>query len=236
MAKQYAEASPPTFRLRCKGVHVERSTTLVTSNNNNGEATTRTGAVSTQAHFSLRTDLLTSTSEEHTVLVTDFNFYIDLTHILRRYSLGQIWTTSDFNPGYRGEMHKQVMQSPVPETEDMASPRPSFRDWFMGRHSHGGSLRLIGEEEESRVRPLWRAANLQEIKRMSQWSQIRADKGLPPWLPYPGGPAERVAADSWPMRSKMTPREWADDYCQSNKILKEFTFQKVRDTIVSNSP
>lgn len=77
------------------------------------------------------------------------------------------------------------------------------------------------------LRPLWRAANRQEMKRMSQWNQTRTNAGLPPWLRYTGGLAEYFAGGSRPMKSKLTPRQWADDYCASNKTLKEFTFRKV---------
>ncbi|KAF9512630.1 hypothetical protein BS47DRAFT_1394076 [Hydnum rufescens UP504] len=165
---------PPTFRLHLNGVHEESRTRVITTINN-GEERTKT--------------------EVDTVRVTDFDFNIDLSYILKRHSTPEIWTLDDLNPGYRGEMYKQVMRSPDPETEDIAPATPSRWAWLTGRRPQGGPIRLIEEGEGMRV--FLRGYDIQK-------DSLNISLG-----------------DRRPMKSKLTPRQWADDYCASNKTLKE---------------
>ncbi|KAH9171047.1 hypothetical protein EDB89DRAFT_1190968 [Lactarius sanguifluus] len=64
------------------------------------------------------------------------------------------------------------------------------------------------------------------------WLAERRSRGLPPWVAkdrlanFPIGAVEQphrvdVLQSSW------TLRQWADDYCQSRKIFKEFVYRKV---------
>ncbi|KAJ7597017.1 hypothetical protein C8J56DRAFT_918930 [Mycena floridula] len=47
-----------------------------------------------------------------------------------------------------------------------------------------------------------------------------SENGLPPWNPrFPN-------SDSTPLRSSKTLREWADEYCLSDKYMKEFLYEK----------
>ena len=75
-------------------------------------------------------------------------------------------------------------------------------------------------------------------KRARQWDEHREKFGVAPWIQMPDGwePGEhpRSAEDESQtfhelelMRSSLSLREWADDYCASNKHLKEFVYKKV---------
>ena len=73
------------------------------------------------------------------------------------------------------------------------------------------------------------------------WRYYRSRTGLAPWIgPKDGwqGNSEfqnRIADegesqmpdDAQILKSSRTLRQWADDYCASNKILKEFCYEKV---------
>jgi hypothetical protein len=72
-------------------------------------------------------------------------------------------------------------------------------------------------------------------KRFKAWRVERHKRGLPPWA----GPGEErrqgatsfqagVVRSSDVLKSSWTLRQWADDYCQSRKIFKEFVYEKVR--------
>ncbi len=70
------------------------------------------------------------------------------------------------------------------------------------------------------------------IESFKAWLAERRSRGLPPWVAkerlanFPIGAVEQphrvdVLQSSW------TLRQWADDYCQSRKIFKEFVYRKV---------
>lgn len=59
-------------------------------------------------------------------------------------------------------------------------------------------------------------------KRFKAWRLERHRSGLPPWV---GPNYERN--DVGTLRSSWTLRQWADNYCQSQKIFKEFVYEKV---------
>ena len=75
-------------------------------------------------------------------------------------------------------------------------------------------------------------AGLDAINSFADWVKVRRLRGLPPWVPkeqlatVPNGAVEQspvnVPQSSW------TLRQWADDYCQSEMIFKEFVYRKVR--------
>lgn len=76
-----------------------------------------------------------------------------------------------------------------------------------------------------------RKPNGKERKEYKLWCKERIRKGLPPWI----GSYSRSPSASWnalsegeiQLKSSRTVRQWCDDYCASNKILKEFVYTKV---------
>ena len=87
-----------------------------------------------------------------------------------------------------------------------------------------------------------RKAKRHELKSAKSWKDSRWQKGLPPWVApesFDRGslrPHEVSAAttEAHVLKSSQTMREWADEYCRSDKWLKEFTYEKVcsHDVIV----
>jgi hypothetical protein len=75
-------------------------------------------------------------------------------------------------------------------------------------------------------------ADCRTKKAFKSWLVERQKRGLPPWV----GPADletqtgvvQQPRSTEVLKSSWTLRQWADDYCQSRKILKEFVFEKVR--------
>jgi len=73
-------------------------------------------------------------------------------------------------------------------------------------------------------------------KQYKAWQAERSRRGLPPWV-GPQTSTEGYAAfgtgsvqhshSADVLKSSWTLRQWADDYCQSQKIFKEFTYEKV---------
>jgi hypothetical protein len=72
-----------------------------------------------------------------------------------------------------------------------------------------------------------RLAKRAERKAHKTWLKERTVLGLPPWI---------TKRDDWTegrpevchLRSSKTLRQWSDEYCASEKYLKEFVYQKVR--------
>ncbi|KAH8993645.1 hypothetical protein EDB86DRAFT_2929159 [Lactarius hatsudake] len=75
-------------------------------------------------------------------------------------------------------------------------------------------------------------ANSATVASLRAWRVEQRSRGLPPWVAkerlanFPIGAVEQprrvdVSRSSW------TLRQWADDYCQSQKIFKEFVYRKV---------
>ncbi|KZS96019.1 hypothetical protein SISNIDRAFT_483424 [Sistotremastrum niveocremeum HHB9708] len=56
-----------------------------------------------------------------------------------------------------------------------------------------------------------------------KWQKSRKVQGLAPWAASPQDAATPISG----LRSSKTLREWADDYCASDKIMKEFVYEKV---------
>ncbi|CAG7850827.1 SubName: Full=Uncharacterized protein {ECO:0000313/EMBL:CCA71762.1} [Serendipita indica DSM 11827] len=70
-----------------------------------------------------------------------------------------------------------------------------------------------------------------ENKAAGKWRKFRDQAGLPPWIRSPSMPGEerprQAHAANAVAQSSRTVRNWADDYCASDKLLKEFVFEKV---------
>jgi hypothetical protein len=73
-----------------------------------------------------------------------------------------------------------------------------------------------------------RLATQAERRAYGMWSQERRVRGLPPWITNMDGWVDGMCEDARPLRSSNTLRQWADDYCASQKYLKEFVYKKVR--------
>ncbi|RPD62890.1 hypothetical protein L227DRAFT_521816 [Lentinus tigrinus ALCF2SS1-6] len=140
----------------------------------------------------------TTTTEHYTETVTDFDFYIDLTPNIVH---GPVhWSLPDAEPAYRGAMVKQVDSNDL-VTRDPEMALPSGR----------------------------RKATKEEIKAAKERKEIRKACGLPPWV--------AVGPESWfqqqtperavVLESSKSLRQWADEYCASDKLLKEFTYTKI---------
>ena len=67
-----------------------------------------------------------------------------------------------------------------------------------------------------------RKSKASERKAYKKWIKERDAKGLPPWQSWSTTPSD---ADF--LRSSKTLRAWADEYCASNLMLKEFSYEKV---------
>lgn len=75
-----------------------------------------------------------------------------------------------------------------------------------------------------------KTASRREQKTATAWRNERTAKGLPPWV----GPGQefdaREATEGMQfgvLKSSWSLRQWADDYCASDKQLKEFVYEKV---------
>ncbi|EIN13775.1 hypothetical protein PUNSTDRAFT_57552 [Punctularia strigosozonata HHB-11173 SS5] len=69
-----------------------------------------------------------------------------------------------------------------------------------------------------------------ERKAAQAWRKERAAKGLPPWVGLGDAGGLAVTDETHHvgvLKSSKTLREWADDYCGSDKYLKEFVYEKV---------
>ena len=76
-------------------------------------------------------------------------------------------------------------------------------------------------------------ADRSTMKRFKAWRMERQKRGLPPWVgPDDDAPFQTSAVQGSlsmnALKSSWTLRQWADDYCQSRNIFKEFVYEKVR--------
>lgn len=77
-----------------------------------------------------------------------------------------------------------------------------------------------------------RKARGKETSATKDWATQRRDRGLPPWVPMKSvAEWDQAMVDGvgdGVYHSTKTVREWADEYCQSPKLLKEFIYEKVK--------
>ncbi|KAG8979760.1 hypothetical protein FRB94_010347 [Tulasnella sp. JGI-2019a] len=151
--------------------------------------------------------------------VTDFCFYLQPPLIKE---LPPILVVGDMDPAYRGKMSREVDAPLVSGSPDLE----------MG---HGGS----GSQ--------WRRKALKlECKQADERTARLKGQGLPPWSLLQGEiPGTQTCIESEEGRHRFqfvgggassdvglhvpsnSLRQWADDYCASNKVFKEFDFDKV---------
>jgi hypothetical protein len=138
-------------------------------------------------------------SETYTETVTDFDFTIDVGRNIPVNSGPVHWSVPDSEPAYRGGMVREV--------------EVAFNDAI-----------VLGKAR--------RKATKHEIKLSKAWKDERTERGLPPWAGNESRWHElsnSMAMDEIDgLKSSMTLRDWADEYCASQKHLKEFTYEKVR--------
>ena len=132
--------------------------------------------------------------------MTDFDFYIDLAPQIVH---GPVhWSLPDAEPAYRGEMYMQVDSNEL-ATHDPETALPTGR----------------------------RKATRAERKAAEERKKLRKEHGLPPWVaPEPESWFQQSTVAPRPavvLQSSKTLREWADEYCASDKLLKEFTYTRV---------
>ncbi|PCH33679.1 hypothetical protein WOLCODRAFT_135258 [Wolfiporia cocos MD-104 SS10] len=135
--------------------------------------------------------------EEYTEVVIDFDFSID---VGQHIVAGPIhWSLPDDEPAYRGNMYKEI------ELYDQDNI-----------------------EENSNARVLRRKATKVERKLSEDRKKEQNTRGLPPWVASTATGVDHIATDQVEvLKSSKTLRQWADEYCASNKLLKEFTYKKV---------
>ncbi|KZT65591.1 hypothetical protein DAEQUDRAFT_768757 [Daedalea quercina L-15889] len=139
--------------------------------------------------------------EHYTEEVVDFDFPIDIgQHI----SSGPVhWSVPDEEPAYRGKMYREVETGVFIEARD-----------FEGMVCHRKRRHASKKE-----------AKLEKARQQERW-----DRGLPPWASLDSrehGPAGAEIQHTRVLKSSQTLRQWADEYCASDRVLKEFTYEKV---------
>lgn len=160
-------------------------------------------------------------TETYTETVLDFMFAVNLAQYV---VAGPVhWSVSDEVPAYRGEMVKEVHAKVDGEQEDTDHQRRT-------RGRKGKSRDLEGGVVGTRMR---RAADDAEIDAAEAWEQTRIARGFPPWVERDTS-SDAIQVNPRVLKSSKTVREWADEYCASNKVLKEFMFEKVRRSIIYN--
>ncbi|KAJ3553990.1 hypothetical protein NP233_g12520 [Leucocoprinus birnbaumii] len=146
------------------------------------------------------------------------------------------WSVADNEPVYRGKMVEEI-EAPVTSNTrgPIALPEGDLPLLAPSAHLHQSNSHT-------------RKASRRERKDYAEWVKQRRRKGIPPWA-FPQGvpdgqwaqaaivtaasPSNMVTSDRSQLaargvlKSSKTVREWADAYCSSPKLLKEFIYTKV---------
>ncbi|KAH9950374.1 hypothetical protein B0H21DRAFT_532423 [Amylocystis lapponica] len=69
-------------------------------------------------------------------------------------------------------------------------------------------------------------ATARMIDAAKAWQKEQRARGLPPWA-GPESDAALAPHQTTVLRSSKTLRQWADEYCASDKLLKEFTYERI---------
>lgn len=91
---------------------------------------------------------------------------------------------------------------------------------------------LVTGDTEASMQHGRRNATKEEIKAAKERKRLRSEHGLPPWIvPGPESWYNSTGLSPPPeaqvLGSSLSLRDWADEYCMSDKLLKEFTYTKV---------
>ncbi len=82
-----------------------------------------------------------------------------------------------------------------------------------------------------------RAATSKEDEVIDHLRKYRVENGLPPWVQAEESVMVMEDQPIGPVyKSSRTVRQWADDYCASDKLLKEFMYEKVRTVAGLSGP
>lgn len=152
-------------------------------------------------HPDTETEITTATETEvgnTTKVVVDFDFRIDLT------------------PNIVKDLAHAPVQWSVPDDE------PAYR---------GKAYQEVEVSDTPGGETRMKELDTKELEEHELWCKERNRKGLPPWI----GSRSRNPLASWNapseggvgLRSSRTVRKWCDDYCASDRLLKEFVYTKV---------
>lgn len=199
----------PNLLLKCQGKHTEWHTRQVTKYQDGRNVTS---------------------TETHSETIVDFDFTIDLSSCVLAPGNGSapIWLVGDKEAAYRGRRKMEVESAPVVVNDD-------------GTH--------MVDVEVGKPRQWRRRATVSERNASESWSKQREARGLAPWALMRGqikgmeasveAEHDRIelahsthASGEWYDDSNITApsktlRDWSDEYCASNRYLKEFIFRKV---------
>ena len=207
----------PSLLLKCKGTHTEWRTRQVTRYED-GRNVSRT-----------------ETSSE---TIVDFDFTIDISSAVLPEPLGApIWIVGDKDAAYRGRRSLEIDSTPKIVID--------------GDHSHPIDMEP-GIGPFGRPRTWRRRATVTEQNASDAWAQRRSGFGYAPWVFIRGqirGLEATIQSEEARVRminasrtvsehgdifddsdirlSTRNLRDWADEYCESRRILKEFEFKKV---------
>ena len=108
----------------------------------------------------------------------------------------------------------------------VADSEPAYR---------GKMVREVEEQDGFSLQK--RAATRKEGKVTDHLRKYRVENGLPPWVQMEESVVVAHHRPHGPVyKSSRTVRQWADDYCASDKLLKEFMYEKVRMVAVLSGP
>ena len=106
-----------------------------------------------------------------------------------------------------------------------ATPRPFAKPihWSVADDESAYRGLMVREVEEPHGKRLAQRAETNASKR---WRKERRAAGLPPWVAVADDPRVETI-EPLTLKSSKTLRQWADEYCNSPKYLKEFVYDKV---------
>ena len=88
-------------------------------------------------------------------------------------------------------------------------------------------------EEQDGISLQKRAATRKEGNAIENLRKYGIEHGMPPWVQTEYRVRSMHDRPNGPVyKSSRTVRQWADDYCASDKLLKEFMYEKVRMTAI----
>ncbi|KAG8854889.1 hypothetical protein FRB96_007289 [Tulasnella sp. 330] len=205
----------PSLFLRCKANHEEWRTRQITRYEDGKNVTS---------------------TETYSETIVDFDFIIDASDAILPVSQtgAPIWLAGGRNATYRGGRQLEVDSVPTMVTDV---------------EGHPVSINLEVGGSWVKKRSWRRKATKSEVEASTAWKKRREDCGYAPWVLMPGmlhGTEACVESedvrfqlqhsvnstsgevdDSHILPPVKTLRDWADEYCGNQKLLKEFTFEKV---------
>ena len=232
--------SRPTYRIQIRGTHTESRSRIVTHRDAQGRSQTRTERYND-----------TITDFDFCVDVTPGAVGVDGAPTSERLLLANTppihWTVPDDVPAYRGKMVREYDVEPY--KANAADVRTRLGEWSAetgrrsARRKEAKAYKKMMEGRMRRGFPPWGASNgAAECEDFYAEEQQDSSYPLPQdiqWTAGGGGgvyarnrgaaldPAAVSTAEKDTLRSSKTLRQWADEYCQSPKQLKEFVYTKV---------